>query len=181
MIDQVHELFTRFGVEYYGEEATQLSHALQCARLAQLDNCPPALVAAALLHDIGQFIDDAGNAAETLKLDARHEAAGAAFLRRWFPESVTEPIRLHVDAKRYLCAVEPDYAAGLSRASVLSLQFQGGPMSPAEARQFERQPYVDDAVRLRRYDDAGKQAGLEVPALETYFPLLEQLAQASLD
>lgn len=176
MLEQVRALFDRFGAEYYGEEATQLSHALQCAQLARRDGCPGSLIAAALLHDVGQFIDDAGNAAETLNLDARHEAAGAAFLRQWFGEAVTEPVRLHVEAKRYLCTVEPDYVANLSRASAISLRLQGGTMSPEETSLFAALPFAQDSIRLRRYDDAGKQADLEVPGLESYFPLLESLA-----
>lgn len=177
MVDQVRGMFERFGAEYYGENATQLAHALQCAQLARLDGCEPALIAAALLHDVGQFIDDAGNAAETLSFDARHEVAGAAFLRRWFPDSVTEPVRLHVTAKRYLCGTQPDYADALSEASALSLTLQGGPMSAEEARQFETVPYAADAIRLRRYDDAGKLPELEMSDLASYFPLLESLVR----
>ncbi|MHB8470746.1 MAG: metal-dependent phosphohydrolase, partial [Gaiellaceae bacterium] len=83
------------------------------------------------------------------------------------------PIRLHVAAKRYLCATEPSYLAELSPASVLSLELQGGPYSAAEVAEFETSPYADDAVRLRRWDDAGKVAGLETPELEHYRPVLE--------
>jgi len=176
MIDQIRMMFDRFGPEYYGEHATQLAHALQCAYLARRDGCSDSLVAAALLHDIGQFIDDAGNAAERLHVDARHEVTGADFLGNWFGPAVTEPVRMHVDAKRYLCTTEPGYAEGLSGASLLSLRLQGGAMSAEEAQQFAAQPFFADAVRLRRYDDAGKQRGLQVPGLETYFPMLERLA-----
>jgi len=175
MIDQLRELFEKFGREHYGENASQLAHALQCAQLARRDGCSDSLVAAALLHDVGQFLDDAGNAAEKLNFDARHEVTGSEFLARWFDEAVTEPVRLHVDAKRYLCAMEPDYAAGLSDASLLSLRLQGGAMSPDEAQHFVAQPYAQEAIRLRRYDDAGKQPDLSVPDLASFFPLLESL------
>jgi len=175
MIDQIRAMFDRFGAEHYGEHTSQLAHALQCAWLASQDGCPDSLVVAALLHDIGQFIDQAGAAAETLNMDGQHEISGAALLSQWFPPTVTEPVRLHVDAKRYLCAVEPGYAEGLSGASRLSLRLQGGPMSAVEARAFERQAFFEDAVRLRRYDDAGKQRDLDVPGLETYVPMLEAL------
>ncbi len=175
LIDRLQALFDRLGPEHYGENTSQLSHALQCAHLAREDEAPDALIAAALLHDVGQFLDDAGNAAETLNLDARHEVTGAAFLRDWLPETVTEPVRLHVEAKRYLCVVEAGYAESLSGASLLSLRLQGGAMSAGEAGRFAANPYADDAIRLRRYDDAGKQTGIEVPSLESYFRLLESL------
>jgi len=175
MIDRISKMFERFGAEHYGENASQLAHALQCAHLAQRDGHADSLVAAALLHDVGQFIDDAGNAAEKLNTDAEHETTGARLLSSWFPPAVTEPVRMHVDAKRYLCAVEPGYAETLSDASSLSLQLQGGPMSAEEAAHFAAQPFAGDALQLRRYDDAGKQPGLQVPALESYFPLLESL------
>lgn len=177
MIDHIRAMFDRFGGEYYGEAATQRAHALQCAHFARQAGCPDSLIAAALLHDIGQFIDDSGAAAEKLNTDARHEISGAALLSRWFPLSVTEPVRLHVDAKRYLCVVEPGYAEGLSGASRLSLRLQGGPMTREEAAAFESGPFWEEAVRLRRFDDAGKQPDLVVPGLETYFPLLQALAE----
>lgn len=179
MIDQIRMMFDRFGGEYYGEHATQLAHALQCACLAQRDGCSDSLVAAALLHDVGQFIDDAGNAAERLNVDARHEVTGAAFLAKWFGPAVTEPVRMHVDAKRYLCKSESGYTEGLSGASLLSLRLQGGPMSTEEAQRFAARPFFEDAVRLRRYDDAGKQAGLQVPDLASYFPMLERLSRTA--
>ncbi|MCW2410726.1 MULTISPECIES: HD domain-containing protein [unclassified Sphingobium] len=178
MIDQIRMMFDRFGREYYGENATQLAHALQCACLARRDGRTDSLVAAALLHDIGQFIDDAGHAAEQLNVDARHEVTGAAFLAQWFGPAVTEPVRMHVDAKRYLCAVERGYTEGLSDASVLSLRLQGGPMVVDEANRFAAEHFFEDSIHLRRYDDAGKQPGLLVPPLESYFPLLESLAAA---
>lgn len=174
MIDEIEELFAQYGGEHYGENATQLAHALQCARLSQLAGDPESLVAAALLHDVGQFLDDAGNAAEQLGLDARHEETGAAFLSHAFPPAVTEPVRLHVEAKRYLCTVQPGYADRLSAASRLSLELQGGAMTQDEARAFEREGWFDEAVRLRGYDDAGKQPGLEVPGLASYRSLLER-------
>lgn len=175
VIDKIFGLFDRFGPESYGEHATQLQHALQTAALARGQGCSDALVAASLLHDVGQFLNDAGNAAERRGIDAHHENSGARFLRQWFAAEVTEPVRLHVAAKRYLCSLEPTYLAGLSRASALSLTLQGGPMTPAEARTFESEPFCRDAVTLRRFDDMGKQPELAVPGLESYRALLESL------
>ena len=176
MIDRIVGIFGRFGAETYGEHTTQLSHALQCASLARDDGCSGALIAAALLHDIGQFLDDAGNAAERLNVDAHHEIIGAKFLSTGFPAEVSEPVKLHVAAKRYLCAVELGYFEKLSDASRLSLQLQGGPMRKTAALSFIALPFSDDAIRLRRYDDAGKAPDASVPGLDTYLPLLKALA-----
>jgi phosphonate degradation associated HDIG domain protein len=175
IVAQIFGLFDRFGAESYGEHATQLQHALQVAELARVNSCTRGLIAASLLHDIGQFMDDAGNAAEALGIDARHEVSGARFLEAYFPPEVYEPVRLHVAAKRYLCAVDSAYLGQLSDASKLSLQYQGGLMSPAEARAFEAEPFCADAVKLRRFDDTGKQADWNPPGLASYQPLLESL------
>jgi phosphonate degradation associated HDIG domain protein len=175
IVEQIFGLFDRFGSESYGEHATQLQHALQVAELARVNGCTRALIAASLLHDIGQFIDDAGNAAETLGIDARHEVSGAKFLEAHFPPEVCEPVRLHVAAKRYLCAVDSTYFGQLSDASRLSLKYQGGPMTPAEVREFEAERYSADAVNLRRFDDTGKQPDWNPPGLTSYRSLLESL------
>jgi phosphonate degradation associated HDIG domain protein len=175
MIDELFRIINKFGHLTYGEDVTQLEHVLQCGYLAQQDGAPPSLIAAALLHDVGQFIADAGHAAELHGIDARHEVIGAEYLSRCFPASVTEPVRLHVEAKRYLCATEPEYASTLSAASELSLRLQGGPMSKPQIEQFRRTAYCGDAVRLRRYDDSGKGKAIAVPALERYRPMLERL------
>jgi phosphonate degradation associated HDIG domain protein len=144
------------GGERYGERVTQLDHALQCASLAAEAGAADSLVAAALLHDYGHLIDDRGHMAERDGLDGEHEAVGAAALVAWFGPAVTEPVALHVAAKRYLCAAEPGYFEALSPASQLSLELQGGPFAPAEAAAFIARPFAPDAVRLRRWDDWGK-------------------------
>lgn len=177
-IDQIFELFHRFGSLYYGEDATQLQHALQVAELARRNRCSDAMIAAAVLHDVGQFMDDAGNAAEALGIDARHEICGSAYLSAHFPRAVTEPVRLHVAAKRYLAAVDTAYLNRLSRASALSLELQGGPMSAEEVLAFEAERFFADAVTLRRFDDMGKQPDWRVPDLASYRPLLESLLVA---
>lgn len=174
-LDDVFDLFDRFGDEEYGESISQRAHALQVACLARSAGELDTVVAAALLHDLGQLIGGAGSAAEREKRDARHEQGGAAFLKGLFAEDILAPIRLHVAAKRYLCAVDPDYLQALSPASALSLELQGGPYTQPQASSFWRLPFAAEATRLRRYDDLGKQIGLAVPPLEAYRPLLERL------
>ncbi len=178
-IERIFDLFERFGSQSYGEDATQLQHALQTAELARASGCEDTLVAAALLHDIGQLMGGAGDAAERLGVDARHEVGGARFLGRYFAPAVCEPVRLHVAAKRYLCVVDPAYAESLSRASALSLDLQGGPMSAEEVRAFEAEPFFRDAVTLRRLDDAGKRPAWQAPELASLRPLLQSLLVSS--
>jgi [1-hydroxy-2-(trimethylamino)ethyl]phosphonate dioxygenase len=175
IVDRIFGLFDQFGDRSYGEAVTQRDHALQTAQFAVDDGAPQTLVAAALIHDVGQFLEQAGEAAEAEGRDARHEQLGAVFLRDHFPAAVVEPIRLHVDAKRYLCTVEPGYLQKLSDASRLSLGLQGGPFSPEEAEAFRILPHWQAALRLRRYDDLGKQDDMTIASLESYRPLLESL------
>ena len=179
VIDRIFDLFNLSGAAYYGEDTTQLQHALQTAELARHSGGSDALIAAALMHDVGQLMDNAGMAAETYGCDACHEVLGANYLRGYFPPAVTEPVRLHVAAKRYLCAVEPAYLNGLSKASALSLTLQGGPLSAGEIRAFEAELFFADAVTLRRFDDGGKHLEWRVPDLASHRPLLGSLLIAS--
>ncbi len=139
----------------------------------------PELIAAALLHDVGHLLHGLPEDAAAHGIDGRHEQAGAAWLRRYFRPAVVDPVRLHVAAKRYLCAVEPDYHAGLSEASQGSLRLQGGPMNPDEVRRFEQEPWFRCAVALRRWDDAAKVPGLVVPGLDHYWPCMEAALNTS--
>lgn len=175
VIDEIFALFDAAGGEHYGEDATQLQHALQVAELARMAGADSALIVAALLHDVGQLINDAGHAAERFGLDMRHEILGNALLKEHFAPAVTEPVRLHVDAKRYLAATEPGYAEALSRASIISLKLQGGPMDFAERVAFESQPFFAEAVLLRRCDDGGKRKDWTVPSLESYRSMIAAL------
>jgi phosphonate degradation associated HDIG domain protein len=168
-------LLAEKGQRRYGlHDVTQLQHALQSAMFAERSGGAPALIAAALLHDIGHMVHGLGENPAAEGVDDRHEAVGHAFLTRYFPADVTEPIRLHVAAKRFLCATEPDYAALLSPDSVLSLRLQGGPMSPAEVAAFRAEPHADAAVQLRRCDDAAKVKDLATPDIEHFVTFLRQ-------
>jgi len=150
---------------YGGEPVTQLQHALQCAQLAENEGASAALITAALLHDVGHLLEDDFEDAPEHDSDRRHEDLGDAFLSKWFGPNVTEPVRLHVAAKRYLCAVDPDYFDSLSPMSRHSLMLQGGPMSADEVSEFEANPHCKDAVRLRRWDDRGKDPQMKTATL----------------
>ena len=169
---------TRGPAAYFGERVSMCEHGLQAAHFAQAEAAAEYLVVAALLHDIGHLLEKVPDAIEDWRTDARHEEIGARWLARRFPPAVCEPVRLHVPAKRYLCATDADYLTRLSAASVHTLGLQGGPMSAAEAAQFRAQPFWQDAVRLRRWDDQGKVAGLRTAQLRDYGTLIERVARA---
>lgn len=179
-IDEVLDLLARHRTELYDEEIYQVAHAEQTAALARAAGATDAVVAAALLHDVGHLLEIAdGRGARDRTTDQRHESRGSAWLAALFPPAVTAPIALHVRAKRYLCAVDPTYHSLLSAGSVASLERQGGPMDPAEVAAFEANPGWEDAVALRRWDDQAKVPGLDVPLAESYRPLLESVSVAS--
>jgi phosphonate degradation associated HDIG domain protein len=183
-VSEVLALYERWGSDHYDEDLSQLDHALQTAARAVTAGASNALIAAALLHDVGHLLDlDARSSAASSSMatpssdggDHVHEEVGARYLAGVFPPSVTGPIALHVRAKRYLCAIEPAYASALSLGSRASLAVQGGPMATEEAVTFERNPSALDAIALRRWDDAGKVIGAEVAPLERYRALLDHV------
>ena len=149
----------RYGLTFINHQ----QHALQAAWMAEKEGRSDALVTAALLHDIGHLVHNLGVNPADAGIDDRHEELGHAWLANYFGPEVTEPVRLHVAAKRYLCAIEADYFAKLSPDSVKSLALQGGPMSTEEVRAFEALPHSAEAVQLRRYDEQAKVKGLETP------------------
>ena len=154
---QLLDVYAGRATRRYGLSAiNQLQHALQAAAQAEADGCAPATVLAALLHDVGHMIHELGEDPASRGVDDVHEELGAAWLAKHFTPDVVEPVRLHVAAKRYLCATEPDYFAKLSSDSVRSLGLQGGPMSADEVEAFRRLPQHAEAVRLRRYDEGAK-------------------------
>jgi gamma-butyrobetaine dioxygenase len=174
----IADLFAAEGAgEYLGEPVTQAQHMLQAAALAEGAGTGPELVAAALLHDVGHFQGAVSGHQLMAGTDNQHGDQGADWLGQWFGPGVTEPVRLHVAAKRYLCAVEPGYFGGLSAASVHTLRIQGGPMTPAQTAEFEASPWCQAALRLRRWDDAAKDPAAVVPAFGYYQRLLRQLVR----
>lgn len=170
-LEDIEAVFERQGATWYGEEVvSQLEHALQCAQLAEQAGETPSLILAALLHDLGHLLIQ-----ESMSEDLRHQDIPGPFIA-WLGEAVTEPIRLHVAAKRYLCAIDPHYHACLSPASQHTLALQGGIYSSAEAAAFAAQPYAQEATRLRRYDDLAKVPGLPTPPLAHFLRHARALA-----
>lgn len=177
-IDELIALYGTAGRARYGMEAIdQERHALQCGWLAQQAGATPAVIAASLLHDLGHLVH-ALPEADAPPRDLHHELLALPVLRRLFGPAVTEPVRLHVDAKRYLCATDPAYWAGLSPASQRSLALQGGPFTPAQAQAFIERPHAQDAVRLRRWDDQAKSPTAVTPGWDHFRPMLEAAASA---
>jgi gamma-butyrobetaine dioxygenase len=175
-VDEMQALFEGEGArDYLGEPVTQAEHMLQAAALAVQAQAPEPLVAAALLHDVGHFQGLLTGADLMEGRDNRHGDTGAGWLARWFGPAVCEPVRLHVAAKRYLCAVEPGYHDRLSEASRFTLGVLGGPMSPAEVRRFAAHGFAADAVALRRWDEQAKEPGAKVPAFQWYREMLVRL------
>jgi phosphonate degradation associated HDIG domain protein len=176
VVVDILRLFAEHGDSDYGGEAvSQRTHALQAAHFARQAGAQPALVVAALLHDIGHMLHDLPDDAPTHGIDDRHEALAARWLAGRFGPEVVEPVLLHVAAKRYLCAVEPGYYESLSEPSRVSLQLQGGAMSPEEAERFRTSPHAASAVTLRRCDDSAKVPDLDVPELAAYLSSIEQV------
>jgi [1-hydroxy-2-(trimethylamino)ethyl]phosphonate dioxygenase len=174
---EVFALFDKRGSGvYFGEAVTMTEHALQTAHFARLDGAPPWLELAALLHDVGHLVEDVPDDIADWVSDAHHENIGSRWLAPRFGAELAAVVRLHVPAKRYLCATDAGYFAKLSPASVHTLALQGGPMSALEVAEFERQPQHRDAVQVRRCDDRGKVAGLATHSLAQYRELIERLA-----
>jgi predicted HD phosphohydrolase len=170
-VDAVFELMSKSSPRRYGA-VNLLEHALQCGLNAEQAGAPSPLVTACLLHDIGSVLVGDARAFIERGEDAEHELRGARFLSAWFGPEVTEPVRLHVGAKRYLTATDPAYFARLSAGSVRTLELQGGPFSSAEAQCYEAHEFATAALRLRAWDEAAKIAGRETPGLKHFRPHL---------
>jgi [1-hydroxy-2-(trimethylamino)ethyl]phosphonate dioxygenase len=168
----------RGSAAYFGERVSMTEHGLQAAHFARLQQAPEPLVIAALLHDIGHLLEEVPELLEDWTADAHHEEIGARWLAGRFGAPISEPVRLHVPAKRYLCATDPRYLGQLSSASVHTLALQGGPMSEREVAQFESERFAADAIRLRHWDDQGKVAGLKTAGLADFAPSIERVARS---
>jgi len=176
LTEEIQEIFAQRGAAaYFGESISMTEHGLQAACLARDAAAPPALVIAALLHDIGHLLEAVPDDLEDWAQDARHEEIGSRWLAARFPPEVAEPVRLHVPAKRFLCATDPAYFSTLSPASVATLALQGGPMTAPEVALFLREQFHRQALTIRRWDDRAKVVGLVTPTLAEYGAQIEAL------
>ena len=177
VLEEILALYADRGSKaYFGESVSVTEHGLQAAYFAQAAAAAPSLIVAALLHDVGHLIEEVPDDLADWTIDAGHERAGGQWLARRFAPEVSEPVRLHVPAKRYLLATDPEYFAKLSPASIVTLKLQGGPMSAEEAARFKSERFHREAVTVRRCDDRGKVAGLRTPCLADYGAMIEGLA-----
>lgn len=178
-IADIEKLFRKHGhLAYDGEGVSQLSHALQTGALAEAQGASGALVTASFLHDLGHLLNLQGETPTARGIDDQHQYFAIPFLRGLFPAEVIEPIRLHVEAKRALCALEPDYYESLSPDSRRSLTLQGGVHTQAEAAAFAAKPHAPEALRLRRWDDLAKVPGAATPPLEHFLRIASRCALA---
>jgi phosphonate degradation associated HDIG domain protein len=174
--DLLADILLRRGNEsYLGEQVTMSEHMLQAATLAEQAGEPDNVIVAALLHDIGHYTGEFGEDYLERGVDNRHENAGEAVLKDWFPDEITAVARWHVDAKRYLCAVDRDYFEALSPASVESLALQGGPMNETERAQFEDNPWFETIVKVRRFDDAAKVVDMPTPPMSHFLDITRRV------
>jgi phosphonate degradation associated HDIG domain protein len=165
-LEDIELLFSRHGnAQYSGEPVTQLEHALQTAHLAEQSDASDELVTACLLHDLGHLLNKQGETPTLRGIDDTHQYFALPFLRGLFPSAVLDAIKLHVDAKRYLCRANEGYWAKLSDDSKRSLELQGGIFDAAQAAAFLGQPGARDAVMLRQWDDLAKQEDWRTPSL----------------
>ena len=175
VVEEIRRLFKERGdSEYGGESVTQLEHALQAATMAERDGGSPETISAALLHDVGHLLHDLPDDAPEDGIDDVHERLAHKWLCNFFGPEVTEPVRLHVAAKRYLCSVDPSYRNILSEPSLLSLELQGGLLGPEEQEEFENHQLFEEVILVRRYDDRAKDPTMKTPDLEHFLSYVEQ-------
>ena len=156
---------------YIGEKVTITEHMIQSAMLAEKNKSSSSLVCASLLHDYGHFILDNPDELVNRKEDGKHEDLGYRYLKKYFKKNVVEPIKIHVKAKRYLARNQKYYNI-LSQASKASLHLQGGVMNEEEAEEFEKEKFFDDAIKLRKFDEAAKKTGIKMKNINNYKSLL---------
>ena len=179
IVDFLGSIFDRRGgEEYLGEPVTMGQHMLQGATIAEQNGQREEIIVAALLHDIGHFTSEFGTFTMDDTEDRYHEEAGAEVLEEFFPSVITDCVRYHVAAKRYLCATKPEYFNRLSEASVHSLNLQGGPMSDEEVAQFEKNPNLPDIIAVRYLDEAGKRPDMETPDYWHFAPMVQRIVDA---
>ena len=171
IIDQIISSYSNNKSLYIGEKVTITEHMIQTAMLAEKNNCSSSLICSSLLHDYGHFILENPDVLVIKGKDGKHEDVGYEFLKKYFVKNVVEPIKYHVKAKRYL-ARDKNYYQILSKASKVSLKLQGGIMNDKEAREFEGNEFFESSIKLRKFDEEAKKAGLEIKSINQYKNLL---------
>ncbi|WP_264213555.1 (R)-1-hydroxy-2-trimethylaminoethylphosphonate oxygenase [Leisingera thetidis] len=178
----IGDIFDRRGdEEYLGEPVTMTEHMLQGATIAEANGQPEEIIVGALLHDIGHFTSEFGTFSMDDTEDRFHEEAGAEVLEQFFPSVITDCVRYHVAAKRYLCATKPEYFNRLSEASIHSLNLQGGPMNAAEVAEMEKNPNLRQIIAVRYLDEAGKRADMETPDYWHFAPMVQRMVDKHMD
>ncbi|MEW2913578.1 HD domain-containing protein [Leisingera sp. JC11] len=176
IVEFIGGIFDRRGdEEYLGEPVTMAEHMLQGATIAEQNGQPEEIIVGALLHDIGHFTSEFGTFSMDDTEDRFHEEAGAEVLEQFFPSVITDCVRYHVAAKRYLCATKPEYFNRLSEASIHSLNLQGGPMNAEEVAEFEKNPNLKQIIAVRYLDEAGKRADMETPDYWHFAPMVQRM------
>ncbi|WP_417599927.1 HD domain-containing protein [Pararhodobacter oceanensis] len=182
IVDFLGDIFARRGnEEYLGEPVNMGQHMLQGATIAEQNGQPEEIIVGALLHDIGHFTSEFGTFTMEDTEDRHHEDAGGAVLERFFPTVITDCVRYHVAAKRYLCATRPSYFDRLTKASVHSLNLQGGPMTAAEVAEFEKNPNLAQIIAVRYLDDAGKRPDMVTPDFWHFAPMVQRMVDRHFD
>ncbi|WP_417586430.1 HD domain-containing protein [Pararhodobacter oceanensis] len=182
IVDFLGDIFARRGhEEYLGEPVNMGQHMLQGATIAEQNGQPEEIIVGALLHDIGHFTSEFGTFTMEDTEDRHHEDAGGAVLERFFPTVITDCVRYHVAAKRYLCATRPSYFDRLTKASVHSLNLQGGPMTAAEVAEFEKNPNLEQIIAVRYLDDAGKIPDMVTPDFWHFAPMVQRMVDRHFD
>ena len=174
IVEQILDAFAKCGHLDYGEHISMEEHMLQTAFLADENDEEDNVVVAALLHDFGHLICNMPNNTFGEGSDNYHEELGAKALQHWFEDDIVDAVRLHVDAKRYLCAANPKYKDKLSKASITTMAIQGGPMNKREMLAFRRKKGHRIAIRIRAYDDLGKMPEMRRPGLNYYIPKIKK-------
>ncbi len=181
IVDFIGGIFDRRGdEEYLGEPVTMAEHMLQGATIAEQNGQPEEIIVGALLHDIGHFTSEFGTFSMDDTEDRYHEEAGAEVLEQFFPSVITDCVRYHVAAKRYLCATKPEYFNRLSEASIHSLNLQGGPMDAEEVAEFEKNPNLKQIVAVRYLDEAGKRDDMDTPDYWHFAPMVQRMVDKHL-
>jgi len=171
IIDQIISSYSNNKSLYIGEEVTMTEHMIQTAMLAEKTNCSSSLICSSLLHDYGHFILENPDDLINKKKDGKHENIGYEFLKKYFVNDVVKPIKYHVEAKRYLVRDEKYYQV-LSEASKVSSKLQGGIMNDEEAKEFEGNEFFESSIKLRKFDEEAKKAGLKIKSINEYKNLL---------